>query len=1163
MKRNILIFYALLVSFLLQAQQASYTFNSPVSGVYVARDQIRLLPGFHCSGSSGTFRASIDPTLVINITPTITPTPIAPSSNHNYIVSTVAIKAVADASAFDDNNSNTTVQYFDGLGRLEQTVQKAITPRGDDLTSAVVYDSFGRDSLKWLPGAVAGNSGAYVTNFGTPAVTTNGDNSPYATTEYEPSPLNRVTGQYGPGADWYSNSKKKSITYTANAANTVKLFEVNGTGLTVTGYYDPNTLYGQRTTDEDGKWVEEFTDKQGKKVLNRTYDSTYGNHDTYYVYDDFDNLRYVLPPLASDSLLAGTPWNNDFHILRKYGYLYTYDGRKRCISKRLPGCDWINMAYDKADQLVMSQDGNQQLKQQWTVNKYDVFGRLLYSGLVNDNRTGSQMATDCAGLLFTETTGSSTVPGYTCNNITPTTLLTVNYYDSYSFVDVLNEPMKTQLTGIAKDGYTTPDKDHVKTMLTGTRVYHLDDPNKYEVTALYYDKYGRTVQTRASNHLGGYDIVYDSINFVGKPTKTLKTHCITGTTPIVTELYRYTYDHAQRLLTTTHQLNGGNTVTLVSNSYDNLGRVSSKTLGGANATTYSYNVRGWITGISGNRFAENLYYNTAPGIIAPFSPTYNGNIGAMKWNTPADGINRDRIYTFRYNGLNRLKDATYSELEGYTVVNSNRYNEQFEYDKMGNITTFARNGLQSTTPGLVYSTIDDLKLDHTGNQLTKVTENGYGKYLSDNIYYGDEEFVPNQANTGYCSAYDANGNRLYDSNSNIWKINYNVLNLPDAMQFYHKHRTYYTYSASGAKLKVVDKTAVDGPPLPVSSLNSMPSDITFSSTTTTDYVGNYIYENSSLTRILLPEGYYQNGAYYYYLKDHLGSNRVVVQNNGSVVETSSYYPSGMRFGESVASGGNVQPYRHTGHEMQAMHGLNWIDNNARFRTVSDGAGFTGLDPLAEKYYSISPYAYCIDNPVKLIDGNGKQPGEPRISTGMPAKIQPNGALQHAMSTTYMPAPQIKEMRIYDPIKNILSKQQPETVTRTPSNVEKTLKATADNPITQLETSPVIQGTAVGTLTAIGIIAAPTVIPAVQATGTIISTAVETTTAISLTAGAIDGVVKSVLNAPPDTPYIITNPAFQISSDITNFGMNFLLNAPASNNNQTNTSNDKKKIDEKK
>jgi len=246
-----------------------------------------------------------------------------------------------------------------------------------------------------------------------------------------------------------------------------------------------------------------------------------------------------------------------------------------------------------------------------------------------------------------------------------------------------------------------------------------------------------------------------------------------------------------------------------------------------------------------------------------------------------------------------------------------------------------------------------------------VTDSG-----SNGVFYGDEEFVKNNVNSGNSCAYDANGNRLYDSNSNVWGIKYNILNLPDAMQFYQGHQTIYTYSADGTKLKVVDKTAPAGAELPVTSLNTILTNPSVAMTTTTDYVGNMIYENGALKRILTPAGYWQNGIYYYFLKDHLGSNRVVITGSGAVVESSSFYPSGMRFGESAINGGSVQPYRHTGLEMQAMHGLNWIDNNARFRTVSDGGGFTGMDPLAEKDYSISPYAYCGGNPVIRIDPTG-------------------------------------------------------------------------------------------------------------------------------------------------------------------------------------------------
>jgi len=458
-------------------------------------------------------------------------------------------------------------------------------------------------------------------------------------------------------------------------------------------------------------------------------------------------------------------------------------------------------------------------------------------------------------------------------------------------------------------------------------------------------------------------MVYNTYNFSGKPTSTYKTHNISGQST-VTELYTYSYDHALRPLVTNYYLNGGNAVTLASNIYDELGRLKIKITGGADATSYTYNIRGWLKDITGSKFTENLYYNANTANLPNFTPAYNGNIAGMKWYIANENLGYSRAYSFTYDGLNRLTDATYAGLNSDVLIGTlNRYDEHFLFDKMGNTTSFTRNGLQSGLGG--YGTIDNLSFTYQGNQKIKTTDLG-----TNGIFYGDEEFVQNTANSGNSCAYDANGNRLYDSDSNIWGIRYNTLNLPDAMQFYQGHQTIYTYSAAGAKLRVVDKTAPEGVTLPVTNLNTILTNPTASATTTTDYVGNIIYENGTLKRILTPVGYWQGGTYYYFLKDHLGSNRLVITDGGAVVETSSYYPSGMRFGESTVSGGNVQPYRHTGHEMQQMHGLNWIDNLARFRTVSDGGGFTGVDPLAELMPGISPYAYCYNNPIKYIDPLG-------------------------------------------------------------------------------------------------------------------------------------------------------------------------------------------------
>ena len=181
-------------------------------------------------------------------------------------------------------------------------------------------------------------------------------------------------------------------------------------------------------------------------------------------------------------------------------------------------------------------------------------------------------------------------------------------------------------------------------------------------------------------------------------------------------------------------------------------------------------------------------------------------------------------------------------------------------------------------------------------------------------------------------------------------IQYNFLNLPSLVQFSDGSTISYIYNADGIKLRTVHKIG--------------------STTTTTDYCGNVIYENNT-PKLLLTEGGYvslNDNKYHYYLKDHQGNNRVVIDTNGTVEETNHYYPFGGLFANST----NTQPYKYNGKELDTKKGLNWYDYGARHYDAALGR-FTTMDPIAEKYYSMSPYAYCANNPVNAIDPDGKLP----------------------------------------------------------------------------------------------------------------------------------------------------------------------------------------------
>ena len=492
--------------------------------------------------------------------------------------------------------------------------------------------------------------------------------------------------------------------------------------------------------------------------------------------------------------------------------------------------------------------------------------------------------------------------------------------------------------GLPTGQFTKDTSGYGRGSLTGSAVTVFGSSTKI-YKAFYYDIKGRMTKSVQNNLLSGYDITSTVYTFSDKPSGVTHTHTASGKSTR-TEVYTYTYDHADRISKVQRSL-GGTSITLYDATYDNFGRLLTKQYHGTsiNKLTYAYNLRSWLTGISGTCFTQNVYYNTGVG-----TAKYNGNISSMTWKSGNESTVRG--YKFTYDGLDRMLNATYGETASIST-NANRFSENVTgYDKNGNIKSLQRYG---QTGASAYGLLDNLTFTLNGNQLSRVED------AVSTAAYGTNTAFVNGASAAGEYAYDVNGNLTKDLNKGITDIQYNVLNLPSTVSFSDGSTITYTYGADGTKLRTVYKIG--------------------STTTTTDYCGNVIYENGTQKLLLTEEGYINltgTQQYHYYLKDHQGNNRVVINQSGTVEETNHYYPFGGVFGTT----GNTQPYKYNGKELDTKQGLNWYDYGARHYDAALGR-FTTNDPLAEKYYSMSPYTYCADNPVKFIDPNGMEyaPGD--------------------------------------------------------------------------------------------------------------------------------------------------------------------------------------------
>ena len=908
----------------------------------------------------------------------------------------------------------TTVTWLDDFGREESVHQVGFTPSHKTLVSLTEYDGHGRVSKRWLPALATPQRvilpGLHTVTYLDAHVRPEdimpgsseanlGDGAPYSEVIYDGSPLDRPLMEYGSGEAWRQAGRGILSEHMGNSAGDERLvchrIEVqaskNDTSFVISseGLYPDGSLKVVSVTDEDGKETLTFTDRHGREILSRQVMKEGGECqylDTYSVYDGLDHLLAVIPPALSDRLSIGQ--SLDPEETERYAYLYLYDSKERVCARKLPGIGWIRMEYDDADRLVFTQDGEQRRRGESTFMLYDIHGRECVTGVCgHDVPTGNMIS----GFALAEYVGAGgALDGYACSGVTLVSpqVMSAFYYDSHAFVDDFATGLPDSLAM-----YGT----HIPSLIgrrTGSCLHEVSEgiSGKKVWGLVRYDGRGRVSHTEMSYPDGGWDTEDVEHDFLGSPVRRHLVH--RKGTETVREDLTYTYDDSERLLEVRHSLNGGTPVLLARNTYDELGRLSGTERGGNGAlsSAYSYSVRSWLTGIDGSLFKETLHYNDLRSArLGDGNRRFGGDVSSMEWRSGAG--TGTRSYDFAYDGLGRLVSADYGEYGDHVTG----YGTSYSYDNMGNLLSLSREGdMTSSLKGIV----DNLSMTYDGNMLASVSDSAPAPSVTGSADFRDG------ASMAVEYTYDRNGNMTSDLNRRISSVSYNRQNRPVRIKHSGGTET-FTYLPDGTKR---ERTALG-------------KDWSLSRT---EYRGNLVCADDSLKYILFDGGLIAmdraEPEYLFFLRDHLGSTRVVARSNGKAVQVNHYYPYGMAYASGRMSGnaeahpvtgegrnvidgdleigggtggmelarpGASQPYRFLGNELYTSNSLGLYDFSARMYDPTLGR-FLSVDPMAEGYRHLSPYAYCAGNPVVYADKDGQVIG--RVVVGAVVGAAINGGI---------------------------------------------------------------------------------------------------------------------------------------------------------------------------
>ena len=831
------------------------------------------------------------------------------------------------------------VSYYDGLGYASQNVQ--IYASGDEQQNIVqpfAYDGLYREEFRYLPYVRDNDNGRYddeailhQENFyrakyelGTASACA------YVHTAYEPSALNRVLRTHKPSAEYQSDTRSVQTSYMGNAVSTALRLRVDpdDRSLTADGYYAANELSGTRSTNEDGAVIITYTDKDDRTVYeNRQLrnGSVTENIITYYAYDDCGRLTWVVTPKGSDLLSVGSSFSPESDFARQNCYVYFYDEWGRVYEKRFPGREPMYIVYNRGDRPMMIQDGLMREKNQWLTFHYDGAGRI----------TSQRLATDSGLTPLTRETLQMSFDTNSYPQLYPSPasqILTQHVYDRYpttmpaalAFEEIPD--MTCDLTGIEPETLLDTSTTGLPTYEKLTAITDSSIGGEYH-RAYYYDYKGREIQRVECDFEGNILRTTSRYDLIGNLLAQRESYTHGGTTDVLDRAFKY--DSRNRMTKETAQFNDGEQA-VVAYTYDDLGQLTGKTYGtGAHAIheTMDYNMQGWLTEKSSELFEMRLdYFETYRDWLMP---SYTGNIVTWWWqhkNIDGSTNGDEYAYGYCYDDLSRLTAAQqfWSDSEGP----EDSFTEKgITYDKNSNILTLNRSSLSSEDAR-------SYQFSYNGNQRVKETNS--------NSLYG----------------YDANGNISGDALSGL-EISYNLLNLPSKMYGWGDYSDYYRYLADGTKI-----------------LHE------YSDGQQDEYRGSLVYYSNGEFSVpfgggrLVSEG--NTTEAHYFLTDHLGSTRVVakVTPTGRIdLDRKDYYPFGKEWTQSGMPTSSNR-YMFSGKERQDIESDDCVttplyDFGARFYDP-DGVCFLQQDPLMEKYYSIGQYNYCVGNPIKFADQDGRK-----------------------------------------------------------------------------------------------------------------------------------------------------------------------------------------------